>query len=173
MKLGFAALAISIAFIGSDSVRAERSENRFIIDRVSSLDGFAVDHLYDISQDRAGYMWFATADGLHRYDGHEIRQYRHGRSQATAPDFHNYRSIIEDNLGRLWFFPRPNDTDYVTRLNPQSRVFDRVPIKADRQLSSVLTMLNDRKGRYWFGGYGGLQKMEAGGEALEQIWPQI
>lgn len=49
-----------------------------------------------ISQDRLGYIWVATPDGLNRYDGHEFRLY--------LPDSidHNIRAVAADSAGMIW-----------------------------------------------------------------------
>ncbi len=39
------------------------------------LDGLTQSNVVDIGQDQAGYLWFATARGLNRYDGHDFDQY--------------------------------------------------------------------------------------------------
>ncbi len=38
----------------------------------STVDGLTQSDVYDIEQDRAGYLWFTTARGLNRYDGREF-----------------------------------------------------------------------------------------------------
>ena len=41
----------------------------------SVLDGLTQSEVYDIEQDRAGYLWFTTARGLNRYDGKDFDHY--------------------------------------------------------------------------------------------------
>ena len=45
--------------------------------RITAADGLSSSFINDIHQDRAGFVWFATNDGLNRYDGHEFRVYRY------------------------------------------------------------------------------------------------
>lgn len=44
---------------------------------LSVVDGLSSNYIYAITQDRAGYMWFGTENGLDRYDGKTIRHYQH------------------------------------------------------------------------------------------------
>ncbi|MEE4301465.1 MAG: two-component regulator propeller domain-containing protein [Pseudomonadales bacterium] len=60
------------------------------------LDGFVQDML----QDRTGYLWFATQDGLHRYDGFTLRSYRRGAGAGWPDD--SIWSLHEDASGALW-----------------------------------------------------------------------
>ena len=41
----------------------------------SAADGLTQSDVYDIEQDRAGYLWFTTARGLNRYDGTAFDHY--------------------------------------------------------------------------------------------------
>ncbi len=51
-----------------------------------------------IYQDFRGYVWFATWEGLSRFDGHRFTNYdvRHGLGHLIIND------IVEDRRGRLW-----------------------------------------------------------------------
>lgn len=55
-----------------------------------------------IYQDKEGYIWIATKDGLNRYDGYNIFTFRHNpNDNYSLPD--NYcSSITEDDHGNLW-----------------------------------------------------------------------
>lgn len=52
-------------------------------------DGLSHNTVVDILQDRRGFMWFATAEGLNRYDGHVFVVYKHNptipEASATTP----------------------------------------------------------------------------------------
>lgn len=55
-----------------------------------------------VLQSSRGYIWIGTQDGLNRYDGHEIRVFRHDKDnpQSLARDFIN--ALAEDSRGHLW-----------------------------------------------------------------------
>lgn len=42
---------------------------------LSAKDGLSCNQVYDIIQDRQGYIWFATSNGLSRYDGYSFLNY--------------------------------------------------------------------------------------------------
>jgi hypothetical protein len=50
---------------------------RIRFQHLTSADGLSQDSIFDILQDRKGFMWFATQGGLNRYDGAVFTQYRH------------------------------------------------------------------------------------------------
>jgi streptogramin lyase len=51
-----------------------------------------------ILQDHQGFLWFATADRLQRYDGYDVREYR----QPLADPNVFIQGLFEDNRGTLW-----------------------------------------------------------------------
>ena len=55
-----------------------------------------------IYQDKEGYMWIGTKDGLNRYDGYQITTYRNNPNDTySLPD--NYcTAIVEDDNGNFW-----------------------------------------------------------------------
>lgn len=47
-------------------------------------DGLSQGMVSSIIQDRAGFMWFATKDGLNRYDGYSFRVFRHDPADSST-----------------------------------------------------------------------------------------
>ena len=52
------------------------AQSEFISETISIKDGLSSNNSRDIVQDKYGYMWFSTTDGLNRYDGYEIRVFK-------------------------------------------------------------------------------------------------
>lgn len=65
------------------------------IDRSNGLPSNAV---YDIYQDRQGFIWLAHNEGLSRYDGHEFKTFS-GTSQTSRSG----SNITQDKYGRIWY----------------------------------------------------------------------
>lgn len=81
-------------------------------------DGLSQGMVNCILQDKFGFMWFATRDGLNRYDGHRFVVYQHDPSDSTSLSDNFVQTIFEDSKGRLWIgtsskgvelFDREND----------------------------------------------------------------
>ncbi|MFD1628776.1 hybrid sensor histidine kinase/response regulator transcription factor [Pseudopedobacter beijingensis] len=52
-------------------------------------------------QDREGYIWMGTEDGLNRYDGYEFKHYKHSDDEnSISNSFIN--GIVEDKNGNFW-----------------------------------------------------------------------
>lgn len=65
--------------------------------------GLSQSSVYSIYQDKTGYMWFGTADGINRYDGDSIRVYKVPFSNGIATSNSIQGSIVEDAIGNIWF----------------------------------------------------------------------
>ena len=55
-----------------------------------------------IFQDKKGYIWFGTNDGLDRYDGYQFKHYKHDKYDENTISNNYIVDIIEDNKGYLW-----------------------------------------------------------------------
>ena len=71
-------------------------------ERLSITDGLSQNTVRDIFQDNMGFIWFATQDGLNRYDGHSFYQYRHNPDNPYSLSNNLVLCLAEDKAGALW-----------------------------------------------------------------------
>lgn len=90
MKLFF----IFIIFLAGKFCLAQNPYS-ITIDKTSGLPANSV---YDVFQDKKGFMWFATDKGLCRYDGNNFKTYT-----AKIQTSKSGSSIAEDDFGRIWY----------------------------------------------------------------------
>lgn len=70
-------------------------------------DGLSQSSVYGIFQDSKGFLWFATADGLNRYDGKGIKIYRINENEQLHGNGNYFGNVIcEDKTGTIWFSGR-------------------------------------------------------------------
>lgn len=62
-------------------------------------DGLTDPCIESIVKDRYGYMWFATLNGLDRFDGYNIRKYS---LKDFGLNFDQFKYVAEDKGGNLW-----------------------------------------------------------------------
>lgn len=65
-------------------------------------EGLSHSHVKGIMQDQFGMMWFATHDGLNRYDGYKFTIYRNIANDSTSLSHNNLWRIIEAKDGNIW-----------------------------------------------------------------------
>ena len=121
-------------------------------DRLSMNEGLSQSHVMAITQDQTGFMWFATENGLDRYDGFTFKHYRRerGNPDTLSSDFVRDLSMSDD--GSLWIATddggiahwRPDEDSFVPyRHNPQ----DSTTLATDQ----IRTLLSDPRGYVWVG----------------------
>jgi len=118
---------------------------------LTTVDGLSHNTVVDILQDRRGFMWFATAEGLSRYDGHAFVVHKHNPDDPGSISDNAIRDLIEDDDGYLWVAAYPG----VNKFDPTTERTTRYvhDPKNPNSLSghSVESILRDSRGDLWFG----------------------
>jgi ligand-binding sensor domain-containing protein len=65
-------------------------------------EGLSNPYIQCIYQDRRGYLWIGTSDGLNRFDGYTFKIYRYSESDTNSLNGVLVRAIYEDSRGNLW-----------------------------------------------------------------------
>ena len=89
---------ISITF--ANLLYTQTAKYRF--NHLTTDHGLSQGLVHDIIQDHRGFMWFATNDGLNRYDGIEVRNYYNDPLDSLTPSNNTIMSLFEDSSQRLW-----------------------------------------------------------------------
>lgn len=71
-------------------------------DELTTSHGLSQGYIYDILQDKDGFMWFGTKDGLNRYDGYSFKVYTYDSYDPYSISNNNINCLFEDSKGRLW-----------------------------------------------------------------------
>ncbi|MET0299291.1 MAG: two-component regulator propeller domain-containing protein, partial [Flavitalea sp.] len=74
----------------------------YLFNRLSSKEGLASNFFYTIFQDSKGFMWFGTANGLQRYDGRKIVQFRTPKGSDDYLPRVSISQMLEDKHGNIW-----------------------------------------------------------------------
>ena len=69
---------------------------------LTTKDGLSQGYVTAIVQDRRGFMWFATRDGLNRYDGYTFVVYKHVPNDPGSLNANFIQDLMEDDRGFLW-----------------------------------------------------------------------
>lgn len=64
--------------------------------------GLSQSTVFDITQDKRGNMWFATYNGLNRYDGYNFTVYQYDEQNPYSIGSDIIRTCTTDKKGRVW-----------------------------------------------------------------------
>jgi ligand-binding sensor domain-containing protein/two-component sensor histidine kinase len=84
------------------ALRLPAQPRQYVFNRLSSREGLASNFVYTIFQDKKGFMWFGTANGLQRYDGRKIIRFTPppGSTEYLPPV--SISQMFEDKKGNIW-----------------------------------------------------------------------
>lgn len=71
-------------------------------ERIGNQQGLSQSTVIKIFQDKKGFIWFATRDGLNKYDGYDFTIYRHIFNNPNSLSSSNITCITEDLNENLW-----------------------------------------------------------------------
>ena len=136
----FLMLCVSLPSFGQATQRYER---------LSTASGLSQSTIYKIIQDQKGFLWFATADGLNRYDGHSFVIYRHDPGDSNTLSGSDVSTIAEDDEGNLWVGTRSSGLNKIDLKTGKITRFTRGPKGIDFSSITVSSMLNVGKHRIY------------------------
>lgn len=86
----------------SGPLAAKEDPATFRYRQIGPAEGLAQSSVYSLLQDRHGFMWLGTQDGLHRYDGYNFAITKPKPYQEKALPHGMVPSLLEDRAGSLW-----------------------------------------------------------------------
>ena len=107
-------------------------------------------------QDKNGFIWIATQDGLNRFDGYKVDIYRNERGNKNSLPSNRVRCLFTDSRGTVWIGTSNGLTYYDDHTN-SFRSFFQDPNNINSLPSNVITVINeDANGILWIGTISGL-----------------
>ncbi len=125
-------------------------------EHLSLEDGLSQNAVLDLLQDRDGFLWVATQDGLNRYDGYGFTVFKNDPDDPTTLSHNSVLQLLQDSNGAIWAGTWGGG---LNRLDPQTGKITRYMHKAGDPTSlsndTVAALWEDRHGSIWVGSMGG------------------
>lgn len=84
---------VSISLLAQTAIRFER---------ITVEDGLSQSAITSMVQDKYGYLWIGTLDGLNRYDGNSFAVYRDSKKSESSLSAHSINNLFLDANENLW-----------------------------------------------------------------------
>ncbi len=110
------------------------------MERLTVENGLSQGFVSDVLQTRSGFMWFATLDGLNRFDGVTFSVFHPEIERNTSAG--DVRCLMEDSREFLWVL-YDNDFGF---LDQQS---ERFHFLSDRKIPPMTCLTEDAQGHLW------------------------
>jgi ligand-binding sensor domain-containing protein/serine phosphatase RsbU (regulator of sigma subunit) len=159
-KIIFFNYLLSIIFFTS----ALTAQNKINFNHLNVKNGLSQSSVTVIFQDKRGFMWFGTQDGLNRYDGYNFKVFRNNPSDTTTLYENFIFSIYENQSGTLYI---ETQGGILHRYNPKTESFIKINKDSvnltSAKISSVGAIFEEQGGIRWTGGLGkpiGLNRLD-------------
>lgn len=110
-------------------------ESIYQFKQIKLEEGLSQSSIYCMLQDKKGFIWFGTANGLNRYDGYNFKVYANDPLDTTSISDNSILSILEDSDGFIWI----GTTDGVlNRYDRRTGIFERFYITSSFKINQSL-----------------------------------
>lgn len=153
-------LLLCILFLQSRPTAAQTINKALAFDAITTNDGLSQGMVNSILQDRYGFMWFASNDGLNRYDGYKFTVYKNDPDDKKSIAENFIRYLFEDSKGRLWLATAGNGLDLFDRTT-ETFIHFKHNTNNPNSISdnSITSISEDLTGGIWIGTLHGLNRL--------------
>lgn len=117
----------------------------------TTRNGLSANKINAVLQDNLGFLWFATEDGLNRFDGYEFKIFRNDPIDSLSLTSNDIWSLLEDSDGNIWIGTK---TGELNRYNFKADNFSSWNIDPeDEEENGITCIFRDRDKNLWIGTY--------------------
>ncbi len=139
------------------AAHADNYLEKLSFNHITSEEGLPQNTVSSMIQDKHGFIWIGTHDGLHRYDGYEFTSFNFDAQDPHSISSNVITAILEAPDGTLWVGTAQNG---LNRLDPSTGKFTRYTASASDfdsiSHNHITSLLIDNHQRLWIGTYNGL-----------------
>ncbi len=112
--------------------------------------GLSHNFVMKIMQDRKGYLWFGTGNGLNKYDGYGFKNYKFDPYDTTSLPKNQVLTLYEDRDGTIWV----GTSESTCKFDPRSETFTRLEPSSSNPYAFKYahSFKEDSEGNLWVGG---------------------
>ena len=134
---------------------------------ISIIDGLSHNNIWCFVQDRYGYMWIATDDGLNKYDGYNFRIFKNDPNDSTTLPANQVTCVLEDHDGILWV----STSGGLSRYERKTETFKNYKFansNAERA-NFIYRISEDSKGNLWINATLGIRSFDKKSETFKDF----
>ena len=127
---------------------AQLADEHYYFKNLSVQNGLSQNTVNTILQDKQGFMWFGTKDGLNRYDGLSFRKFKHDDRSQRSIGNNFITALYEDEKGNIWvgtdvglyiYYPEKDSFEHFTKQSVENTKIEH----------TVTAISGDNQGCVW------------------------
>src|SRR5688500_3184607 len=119
-----------------------QAQDRYDFRHFEVENGLSNNNVLCILQDKKGFMWFGTRDGLNRFDGYAFKIFRKDPSDPKTLGNNHINCILQDANELIWV----GTQNGLYKYNPVDESFEHIAITAEKWVRSIY---QDSRGILW------------------------
>ncbi len=163
--------SLLLFLIQTSPLFAVSSESKF--EHITNRSGLSQNHVNTIFQDRTGFLWFGTFNGLNRYDGYNFKIFTSTSNDETTLSQNSINVLFQDKAGNIWVGTEQGLNKFDASTETFTRYFNLNSDSVKSAENNIRTIYEDANGVFWIGFYGGGLKRFYPNEGRFEIIPDL
>ncbi|KIC95778.1 hybrid sensor histidine kinase/response regulator transcription factor [Flavihumibacter solisilvae] len=118
--------------------------------RLDIYSGLSHNQVNALLQDQQGFLWFGTMSGLNRYDGHNLKVFRHSQADAGSIIDNYISSLYELPDNKMWVLTRNTPCIYNAQTEKFSPDVNKYLASLSLPAGNIISITRGDEDRYWF-----------------------
>ena len=116
--------------------------------------GLSSNRILKVLQDKEGFYWIATEDGVNRFDGTNVKVFRYNKNDSLSLSHNHCTDLWEDSKGNIWVAT----LDGLNCFIKEKEIFKRYYLQHDAfrndRLNWIRGITEDAEGNIWITSFG-------------------
>lgn len=149
MKMKICKFSLSV-FLFASLCRVSFAQE-IMFKQFTTENGLSNSYVNCVLQDRTGFIWFGTDDGLNRFDGYEVKVYRNNPDDRFSLSGNTIWAIASDHSGNILIGTQSGE---LNKFDPQTEKFEHWYLdSASTEEINITAVFEDSKSNIWIGTY--------------------
>lgn len=148
-----------ICLILGNICSAQTPGRHYYLNSLSIKDGLSQNTVNDILQDKSGFMWFGTKDGLNRYDASSFRIFKYDANDKHSIGNNYIIALYEDKEGNIWvgtdmglyiYYPEKDIFEPFKKLSNENTTIDYAAAMITGDKDGNIWITAERQGLFYY-----------------------
>ena len=151
-RLTFVIAILFIKLLSAQSAKIQNNQGSLQLEELGLDQGLSQSTITAIVQDKLGFIWFGTQDGLNRYDGYSMVVYKHNPLNSNSVADDNITCLLGDKEGNIWIGTQQGGLDrYSITENKFHHFKHKENDSSSLSENYVTSLFEDNHGGIWVG----------------------